>query len=78
VSRGQESEEGQGNVRRVVLAEEDHVLRLGPRVAPKIDLARGTGHTGIGGGAEDREGWETEAEGCIDGTRVNRGLAGWR
>ena len=70
----------------MVLAEEDHVLRLGPRVAPKIDLARGTGHTGIGGGAEDREGWETEdregweteAEGCIDGTRVNRGLAGWR
>ena len=56
----------------------DHVLRLGPRVAPKVDLASEKGHTGIGGGAEDREGWETEAEGCIDGMGVNRGLAEWR
>ena len=39
------------NVRRVVLAEVGHVLRLGPRVAPKVDLASGAGHRGIGGGA---------------------------
>ena len=48
-------------------AEVDHVLPLGPRVASKVDLANRTGHTGIGRGAEDRERWETEAEGCIDG-----------
>ncbi len=59
----------------MALAKVDHVPRLGPRVAPKVDLASGTGHRGIGGGAEDREGWETEAEGC---TGVKRGLAGWR
>jgi hypothetical protein len=49
-------------------AEVDHVLSLGHRVASKVDLANRTGHTGIGRGAEDRERWETEAEGCIDGT----------
>ena len=62
----------------MMLAEVDHVLRLGPRVTSKVDLANGTDYTGIGGEAEDREGWETEAEGCIDGTGVNRGLAEWR
>ena len=62
----------------MVLAEVDHVLRLGPRVAPKVDLASGTGHTGIERGAGDREGWETEAEGRIDGTGVSRGSAKWR
>ena len=62
----------------MLLAEVDHVLHLGPIVASKVDLANGTGHTGIGGGAEDREGWETEAEECIDGTGVNRGLTEWR
>jgi hypothetical protein len=56
------------NVRRVALAEVGHVLHLGPRVALKVDLANGTGHRGIGGGAKDREGWETKAEGSIDGT----------
>ena len=49
-------------------AEVDHVLPLGPRVTSKVDLANRIGHTGIGRGAEDRERWETEAEGCIDGS----------
>ena len=56
--------------------EVDHVLPLGPRFVSKVDLANRIGHTGIGRGAEERE--ETEAEGCIDGTGVNRGLAEWR
>ena len=58
----------EGNVRRVALAEVGHVLRLGPRVAPKVDLANGTGRREIGGGAKNRKGWEPEAEGSIDGT----------
>ena len=62
----------------MVLAEVGHVLRLGPRIALKVDLASGTGHSGIGGGAEDRVGWETEAEGCIDGMGVKCGFAGRR
>jgi hypothetical protein len=43
-----------------------------------VDLASGTGRTGIERGAGDREGWETQAKGCIDGTGVSRGLAKWR
>ena len=73
---GRNLKRNEGNVRRVALAEVDHVLRLGLRVALKVDLASGTGRRGIGGGAEDREGWETKAEGCIDGMGVKRELAG--
>ena len=55
-------------------AEVDRVLPLGPRVASQVDLANRTGHTGIGRGAEARERWETEAEGCIDGTGGKRAV----
>jgi hypothetical protein len=66
--KGGDLKRDERNVRRVALAEVGHVLRLGTRAVPKVDLANGTGHRGNGGGAKNREGWETEAEGSIDGT----------
>ena len=49
--KGRNLKRDEGNVRRLVLAEVGHVLCLGPRIAPKVDLASGAGHRGIGGGA---------------------------
>ena len=76
--KGGDLKRDERNVRRVALAEVGHVLRLGTRAAPKVDLANGTGHRGNAGGAKNRGGWETEAEGSIDGTGMRGGLAGER
>ena len=76
--KGGDLKRDERNVRRVALAEVGHVLRLGTRAAPKVDLANGTGHRGNGGGAKNRGGWEMEAEGSIDETGMRGGLAGER
>ena len=76
--KGGDLKRDERNVRRVALAEVGHVLRLGTRAAPKVDLANGTGHRGNGGGAKNGGGWETGAEGSIDGTGMRGGLAGER
>jgi hypothetical protein len=59
--KGGDLKRDERNVRRVALAEVGHVLRLGTRAAPKVNLANGTGHRENGGGAKNRGGG-------IDGT----------
>jgi hypothetical protein len=54
--KGGDLKRDERNVRRVALADVGHVLRLGTRAAPKVDLANGTGHRGNGGGAKNRGG----------------------
>ena len=76
--KGGDLKRDERNVRRVALAEVGHVLRLGTRAAPKVDLANGTGHRGNGRGAKNRGWWEMEAEGSIDETGMKGGMAGER
>ena len=77
--KGGDLKRDERNVRRVALAEVGHVLRLGTRAAPKVDLANGTGHRGKNGrGAKNRGWWEMEAEGSIGETGMKGGWAGER
>ena len=68
---GRNLEGNERDVGRVMPAKMGHVLRLGPRAAPKVDMADWTSHRETGGGAADGSGREMEAEGCAD--RTGRG-----